>query len=52
MIDSKIAHHKGRTVKSTGDSMRVEFASAVEAGPRRRSDANGSGRRREERGLR
>ena len=32
LIDPKIALHKGRTVKTTGDGMLVEFASAVEAG--------------------
>jgi adenylate cyclase len=33
LIDPKIALHKGRTVKTTGDGMLVEFASAVEAAP-------------------
>ncbi len=31
LIDPKIALHKRRTVKTTGDGMLVEFASAVEA---------------------
>jgi adenylate cyclase len=31
LIDPKIALHKGRTVKTTGDGMLVEFASAVAA---------------------
>ena len=33
LIDPKIALHKGRAVKTTGDGMLVEFASAVEAVP-------------------
>ncbi len=33
LIDPKIALHKGRTVKTTGDGMLVEFASAVKAVP-------------------
>jgi adenylate cyclase len=31
LIDPKIALHKGRSVKTTGDGMRVEFSNAVEA---------------------
>ena len=31
-IDPRIGLDKGRTVKTTGDGMLVEFASAVEAG--------------------
>ncbi len=31
IIDPKIAHHKGRIVKTTGDGMLVEFASVVDA---------------------
>jgi adenylate cyclase len=31
LINPKIALHNGRTVKTTGDGMLVEFASAVEA---------------------
>ena len=31
LIDPKIALHKGRAVKTTGDGMLVEFASAAEA---------------------
>ena len=33
LIDPKIAPHKGRTVKTTGDGMLVEFASVAEAAP-------------------
>jgi len=33
LIDPKIALHEGRAVKTTGDGMLVEFASAVEAAP-------------------
>ena len=33
LVDPKIALHKRRTVKTTGDGMLVEFASAVEAVP-------------------
>jgi class 3 adenylate cyclase len=33
LIDPKIALHKGRTVKTTGDGVLVEFGSAVEAAP-------------------
>jgi class 3 adenylate cyclase len=32
-IDPRIGLDKGRTVKTTGDGMLVEFASAVEAAP-------------------
>jgi len=32
-IDPKIALHKGRTLKTPGDGMLVEFANAVEAVP-------------------
>src|SRR5467141_263680 len=31
LIDPKIAHHKGRIVKTTGDGLLVEFASVVDA---------------------
>src|SRR5580704_16314494 len=31
LIDPKIAEHRGRIVKTTGDGMLVEFASAVDA---------------------
>jgi TolB-like protein/class 3 adenylate cyclase len=31
LIDPKIAHHKGRIVKTTGDGLLVEFPSVVEA---------------------
>src|SRR4029077_20879001 len=31
LIDPKIAEHKGRIVKTTGDGMLVEFASVVDA---------------------
>ncbi len=31
LIDPKIAEHHGRTVKTTGDGMLVEFPSVVEA---------------------
>src|SRR5258708_35809806 len=31
IIDPKIAHRKGRIVKTTGDGMLVEFASVVDA---------------------
>src|SRR5258708_31779580 len=31
LIDPKIAEHRGRTVKTTGDGALVEFASAVDA---------------------
>jgi adenylate cyclase len=31
LVDPKIAEHKGRIVKTTGDGMLVEFASAVDA---------------------
>src|SRR6185369_5902770 len=31
IVDSTIAAHKGRIVKTTGDGMLVEFASAVDA---------------------
>jgi adenylate cyclase len=31
LVDPKIAEHRGRIVKTTGDGMLVEFASAVEA---------------------
>jgi TolB-like protein len=31
IIDPKIAHHKGRIVKTTGDGLLVEFASVVDA---------------------
>jgi len=31
LIDPKIAEHKGRIVKTTGDGMLVEFPSVVEA---------------------
>jgi adenylate cyclase len=33
LIDPKVALHKGRTVKTTGDGVLVEFASAVGAAP-------------------
>ena len=33
LIDPKIALHKGGSVKTTGHSMLVEFASAVETAP-------------------
>src|SRR6478735_2454205 len=32
LIDPKIAEHRGRIVKTTGDGMLVEFASVVDAG--------------------
>jgi adenylate cyclase len=31
LVDPAIAEHKGRIVKTTGDGMLVEFASAVDA---------------------
>ena len=31
LVDPTIAKHRGRIVKTTGDGMRVEFASAVDA---------------------
>lgn len=31
LVDPKIAEHRGRIVKTTGDGMLVEFASAVDA---------------------
>ena len=31
LIDPKIASHRGRVVKNTGDGMLVEFASTVDA---------------------
>jgi adenylate cyclase len=31
LLDPKIAEHKGRIVKTTGDGMLVEFASVVDA---------------------
>lgn len=31
LADPKIAEHRGRTVKTTGDGMLVEFASVVDA---------------------
>src|SRR5246127_1736004 len=31
LVDPKIAEHKGRIVKTTGDGMLVEFASVVDA---------------------
>jgi len=31
LIDAKVAEHRGRIVKTTGDGMLVEFASAVDA---------------------
>ena len=31
LIDPKIAEHRGRIVKTTGDGMLVEFASVVDA---------------------
>jgi adenylate cyclase len=31
LVDPKIAEHKGRTVKTTGDGVLVEFASVVDA---------------------
>ena len=31
LVDSKIADHRGRIVKSTGDALLVEFASVVDA---------------------
>ena len=31
LVDSGIADHRGRIVKTTGDGMLVEFASAVDA---------------------
>ena len=34
LVDPKIAEHRGRIVKTTGDGMLVEFASAVEAAQR------------------
>src|SRR5579862_458942 len=48
IIDPKIAEHRGRIVKTTGDGALVEFASAVEAVrcavevQRAMSDRNGS----------
>src|SRR5271154_7464733 len=32
LVDPKIAEHRGRIVKTTGDGALVEFASAVDAG--------------------
>src|SRR5215469_2050756 len=31
LIDQKVAEHKGRIVKTTGDGMLIEFSSVVEA---------------------
>ena len=31
LVDPKIAEHKGRIVKTTGDGMLIEFASVVES---------------------
>src|SRR4030088_3546178 len=31
LVDPKVAEHRGRIVKTTGDGMLVEFASAVDA---------------------
>src|ERR1700750_1685469 len=31
LLDPKIAEHRGRIVKTTGDGMLIEFASAVDA---------------------
>src|SRR6516164_6187784 len=31
LVDPKIAEHRGRTVKNTGDGMLVEFSSVVDA---------------------
>ena len=39
LVDPTIAAHRGRIVKTTGDGMLVEFASAVDAAMRRRSSA-------------
>ena len=39
IVDPAIANHKGRIVKTTGDGMLVEFASAVECGDLRHSRA-------------
>jgi adenylate cyclase len=33
LIDPKVAEHKGRIVKTTGDGMRVEFASGENEDP-------------------
>jgi class 3 adenylate cyclase len=33
LVDPAIASHRGRVVKTTGDGMLVEFASAVDAAP-------------------
>ena len=33
LVDSGIAEHRGRIVKTTGDGMLVEFASVVDAHP-------------------
>jgi adenylate cyclase len=34
LFDPKIAEHRGRTVKTTGDGLLVEFASVVDAAVR------------------
>ena len=45
LIDPKIAEHRGRIVKTTGDGLLVEFASPVEAGSDAEERRQGSGRR-------
>jgi adenylate cyclase len=47
LVDPTIAVHRGRIVKTTGDGMLVEFASAVEAARSARSAArNGRAKQR------
>jgi adenylate cyclase len=47
LVDPAIAAHRGRIVKTTGDGMLVEFASAVDAAMRGRGPArHGRAKRR------
>jgi len=49
LLDPKIAEHKGRIVKTTGDGMLVEFPSVVDCGALRSQGAAGDARARHER---